>query len=467
MSTITRFAPSPTGYLHLGGARTALYAWLQARQQGGQFILRIEDTDQARSTEEAVEAILAGMAWLGLTYDAQPVYQTERFDRYHAIINQLLAAGLAYRCRCDKTRLEQLRADQMAAQQKPRYDGRCRAAQVSEDEPHVVRFRQPHTGEVRFDDQVRGSICVRNQELDDLILRRSDGTPTYNLTVVVDDHDMGITQVIRGDDHINNTPRQINLYQALGWDIPQFAHLPMILGSDGSRLSKRHGAVSVMHYAEAGYLPEALLNYLLRLGWSHGDQEIFSQAEMLQHFKVAAVNKAPASFNQDKLNWLNQHYIKQAELARLASLLVPHLAACGVVTEPDAKLQAVIAAQRERADTLVELARIAVFYYQDVTEFAPKAAKKAFKGDPIPALTQVRERLTALEHWQRPAIHQAVADTVVALDVGFGKVAMPLRVAVTGGMPSPELDLTLELVGQEATIRRIDRAIDYLQETTA
>ena len=375
--------------------------------------------------------------------------------------------GIAYRCCCDKTRLEQLRADQMAAKQKPRYDGNCREAQVSADEPHVVRFRQPQTGEVRFEDQVRGTICVRNQELDDLIIQRTDGTPTYNLTVVVDDHDMGITQVIRGDDHINNTPRQINLYQALGWEVPEFAHLPMILGADGARLSKRHGAESVTQYREAGYLPEAMNNYLLRLGWSHGDQEIFSLTEMLQHFDVTAVNKAPASFNQQKLNWLNQHYMKQAELVRLATLLLPHLAAYGVTTEPDNKLQAVIAAQRDRADTLVELARIAVFYYQDSVEFEPKAAKKAFKGDPIPGLTQVRDRLAALETWERPAIHQAVADTVADLEVGFGKVAMPLRVAVTGGMPSPELDLTLELVGQDATLRRIDQTIAYLQERTA
>jgi glutamyl-tRNA synthetase len=467
MPTITRFAPSPTGYLHVGGARTALFSWLHARQQGGQFILRIEDTDQARSTQAAVEAILAGMEWLGLDYDAQPVYQTKRFDRYDAVINQLLDTGLAYRCCCEKTRLEQLRTEQMAAKQKPRYDGHCRELNVSADQPHVIRFRQPTEGEVRFVDQVRGEISVQNQELDDLIIRRSDGYPTYNLTVVVDDHDMGITQVIRGDDHINNTPRQINLYQALGWAIPQFAHLPMILGEDGTRLSKRHGAVSVLHYQETGYLPEALINYLLRLGWSHADQELFNQAEMLQQFSLAAVNKAPASFNQKKLIWINQHYLKNAELSRLATLLTPHLAALGVETEPDAKLQAVIAAQRERADTLVELARISAFYYQDITQFEPKTAKKAFKGDAENALTQVRERLSTLKTWQREPIHQAVAETVAALDVGFGKVAMPLRVAVTGGMPSPELDLTLKLVGQVATLRRIDHAINTLQEKIA
>lgn len=465
MSVITRFAPSPTGYLHLGGARTALFSWLYARQQGGRFILRIEDTDQARSSEAAVQAILAGMDWLGLTPDAEPVYQTHRFARYDAVINQLLAAGLAYRCTCSPERLAALRAEQLAAKQKPRYDGLCRNRQVAAERPHVVRFCQPATGDVGFVDQVRGAIRVQNQELDDLIIRRTDGTPTYNLTVVVDDHDMGITHVIRGDDHINNTPRQIHLYRALGWDSPTFAHIPMILGEDGSRLSKRHGAVSVLHYREAGFLPEAMLNYLARLGWSHGDQEIFSQDELIQHFSLAAVNTAPASFNLKKLLWLNQHYLKTAETTRLAELLLPHLAALGIHTTADTKLHAVIAAQRERADTLAELARISAFYYQDVATFEPKAARKAFKGNPVPALQQVQERLAALDTWQQATIHQAVADTVAALEVGFGKVALPLRVAATGGMPSPELDLTLVLVGRPATLRRIAHAIAYLQKS--
>ncbi len=467
MSVITRFAPSPTGYLHLGGARTALFAWLYARQQGGRFILRIEDTDQARSSEAAVQAILAGMDWLSLTPDAEPVYQTHRFARYDAVINQLLAAGLAYRCTCSPERLAALRAEQLAAKQKPRYDGLCRNRQVAAEQPHVVRFCQPATGDVGFVDQVRGAIQMQNQELDDLIIRRTDGTPTYNLTVVVDDHDMGITHVIRGDDHINNTPRQIHLYRALGWDSPTFAHIPMILGEDGSRLSKRHGAVSVLHYREAGFLPEAMLNYLARLGWSHGDQEIFSQDQLIQHFSLAAVNTAPASFNLKKLLWLNQHYLKTAETTRLAELLLPHLAALGIHTTADTKLHAVIAAQRERADTLAELARISAFYYQDVATFEPKAARKAFKGNPVPALQQVQERLAALDTWQQATIHQAVADTVAALEVGFGKVALPLRVAVTGGMPSPELDLTLVLVGRTATLRRIAHAIDYLLKSDA
>ena len=462
MSVITRFAPSPTGYLHVGGARTALFSWLYARQQGGRFILRIEDTDQARSSKEAEQAILDGMNWLGLDYDAEPVYQTDRFTRYDEVITQLLATGFAYRCTCSTERLTALRAEQLAAKQKPRYDGHCRNRQVSAAQPHVVRFCQPAAGDVVFTDQVRGTIQVQNQELDDLIIRRTDGSPTYNLTVVVDDHDMGITHVIRGDDHINNTPRQIHLYRALGWDQPTFAHIPMILGEDGSRLSKRHGAVSVLHYRETGFLPEAMLNYLARLGWSHGDQEIFSQEELIQHFSLTAVNTAPASFNLKKLHWLNQHYLKTGEVARLADLLLPHLAALGIHIAADARLQAVIAAQRERADTLAELARISAFYYQDFDSFEPKAAKKAFKGNPVPALQRAQERLIALDTWQQATIHQAVADTVAALDVGFGKVALPLRVAVTGGMPSPELDLTLELVGRTATLRRIAQAITRL-----
>ena len=465
MPVITRFAPSPTGYLHLGGARTALFSWLYARQQGGRFILRIEDTDQVRSSRAAVQAILDGMNWLGLDHDAEPVYQTHRFARYDEVITQLLAAKLAYRCTCSPERLAALRTAQLAAKQKPRYDGHCRNRQVSPEQPHVVRFRQPQSGEIVFADQVRGAIRIQNQELDDLIIRRTDGSPTYNLTAVTDDHDMGITHVIRGDDHINNTPRQIHLYQALGWNNPTFAHLPMLLGEDGSRLSKRHGAVSILHYHEAGFLPEAMLNYLARLGWSHGDQEIFSRDELIQHFSLTDVNTAPASFNLKKLYWLNQHYLKNAAVSRLADSLLPHLAAIGIHTTADTKLQAVIAAQRERADTLAELARISAFYYQDFTTFEPKAAKKAFKGNPVPALQQVQKRLATLDTWQQAAIHQAITDTVTALNIGFGKVALPLRVAVTGGMPAPELDLTLALIGSTSTLRRIAHTIDYLQES--
>ncbi len=467
MTVKTRFAPSPTGYLHVGGARTALFSWLYARRHGGHFVLRIEDTDLERSTQASVNAILEGMTWLGLEYDEGPFYQTHRFDHYNEVIDTLMEKGLAYRCNCSKERLEKLREEQMAAKQKPRYDGHCCDREISPDEPHVIRFRNPLEGEVTFDDLIRGRITVANSELDDLIVRRSDGSPTYNLTVVVDDHDMGITQVIRGDDHINNTPRQINLYQAMGWDVPAFAHVPMILGDDGSRLSKRHGAVSVMQYKEEGYLPEALLNYLVRLGWSHGDQELFSVDEMIELFDLEAVNRAPSTFNTDKLNWINQQYIKDADPAHVARLLSPHMGDLGIDPSEGPGLVEVVEVQRERASTLVELAAISAFYYRDFEEFDPKACKKAFKGEADQALAAVSQRLAALDAWEREAIHDAIKETVDALGVGFGKVAMPLRIAVTGGAPSPDLDLTLYLVGREASLRRIDRAIATIQDTRA
>ena len=463
MTIKTRFAPSPTGYLHVGGARTALFSWLYARRHGGQFVLRIEDTDLERSTADSVNAILEAMDWLGLDYDEGPYYQTQRFDRYNEVIDQLLAAGHAYRCTCSKNRLDVLRAEQMANKQKPRYDGHCRALEVDPDEPHVVRFRNPQDGDVVIDDLIRGAIVVSNAELDDLIIRRTDGSPTYNLSVVVDDYDMGITQVIRGDDHINNTPRQINMFRAMGWPVPDFAHVPMILGDDGARLSKRHGAVSVMQYKEDGFLPEALLNYLVRLGWSHGDQEIFSRAEMVEYFDLGAVNRAPSAFNTEKLIWVNQQYIKTADPARLAVLVGAFLDAEGVATAQGADLASVIEAQRERAGTLVELAALCRFYYQDFEEFEPAAARKALKDGADNALGGVRSKLDALPDWERAAIHDAIAQTVDELGVGFGKVAMPLRVAVTGGAPSPDLDLTISLVGRDATLRRIDRAVSYIR----
>ncbi|HOP17056.1 MAG: glutamate--tRNA ligase [Chromatiaceae bacterium] len=463
MTIKTRFAPSPTGYLHVGGARTALFSWLYARRHGGQFVLRIEDTDLERSTEDSVNAILEAMDWLDLDYDEGPYYQTQRFDRYNEVIDQLLAAGQAYRCTCSKDRLDVLRAEQMANKQKPRYDGHCRGRDVDPDQPHVVRFLNPQDGDVVIDDLIRGSIVVSNTELDDLIIRRTDGSPTYNLSVVVDDHDMGITQVIRGDDHINNTPRQINMFRAMGWPVPAFGHVPMILGDDGARLSKRHGAVSVMQYKEDGFLPEALLNYLVRLGWSHGDQELFGRAEMVEYFDLAAVNRAPSAFNTEKLVWVNQQYIKTADLARLADLVREFMDADGVATAQGPDLAAVIDAQRERAGTLVELAALCRFYYRDFAEFDAAAAKKALKDGADEALGCARGKLESLPDWERTAIHDAIAQAVGELGVGFGKVAMPLRVAVTGGAPSPDLDLTVHLVGRDATLRRIDRAISYIR----
>lgn len=464
MTVRTRFAPSPTGYLHVGGARTALFSWLHTRKHGGRFVLRIEDTDLERSTEESVNAILEGMTWLGLEYEEGPFYQTHRFERYNEVIDQLLEKGLAYRCDCSKERLDRLREEQMARKVKPRYDGCCRHREVDPRLPHVIRFRNPDTGSVVFDDLVRGRISVANEELDDLIIRRSDGSPTYNLSVVVDDADMKITHVIRGDDHINNTPRQINLLNALELPVPEYGHLPMILGDDGARLSKRHGAVSVMQYMEEGFLPEALLNYLVRLGWSHGDQEIFSLDEMVALFDLGEVNKAPSTFNTEKLLWINQHYIKSDDPKRIARLLSPHLGKLDIDPTEGPALVQVVELQRERASTLVELARISAFYYRDFENFDEKAAKKALKPAAQEALALVRLRLADLEYWKREDIHNVIDQTVKTLGVGFGKVAMPVRVAVTGGSPSPDLDLTMEMIGQAACLRRIDKALDYIQK---
>ncbi|MDJ0740601.1 MAG: glutamate--tRNA ligase [Gammaproteobacteria bacterium] len=465
MTIRTRFAPSPTGYLHVGGARTALFSWLFARRHGGKFVLRIEDTDRERSTQESVNAILEGMTWLGLEYDEGPFYQTHRFERYNEVVGRLLDKGLAYRCNCSRERLDGIREQQLARKEKPRYDGHCRDRAVSPDEPHVIRFRNPLSGDVVVDDLVRGRVVVGNAELDDLVIRRSDGSPTYNLTVFVDDHDMAISHVIRGDDHLNNTPRQINMLRALDWDVPHYAHVPMILGDDGARLSKRHGAVSVMQYLQDGYLPEALLNYLVRLGWSHGDQEIFAVDEMIQLFELDGVNRAPSAFNTEKLRWLNQQYIKDSDPARIAHLLSSHLGDLGIDPTEGPALTAVIEAQRERASTLIELAEISAFYYRDFESFDAKAAGKAFKAGADDALLAARTRLAGLGDWAREAIHAAVQATVDELGVGFGKVAMPLRVAITGGAPSPDLDLTLFLVGRDATVRRIDKAIERIRST--
>ncbi|NKN31966.1 glutamate--tRNA ligase [Marichromatium bheemlicum] len=464
MTVRTRFAPSPTGYLHVGGARTALFSYLFARRHGGQFVLRIEDTDLERSTEESVNAILEGMTWLGLDYDEGPFYQTHRFDRYNQVIDELLDKGLAYRCDCPRERLDQLREDQMARKVKPRYDGHCRNRQVDPDKPHVIRFKNPADGVVVVDDMIRGRMPFNNAELDDLIIRRSDGSPTYNLTVVVDDADMGITHVIRGDDHINNTPRQINILRALGCDIPKYAHVPMILGDDGARLSKRHGAVSVMSYREQGYLPEALLNYLVRLGWSHGDQEIFSLEEMIELFDISAVNKAASAFNTDKLDWLNQHYLHHAEPARIARLLSPHLGQLGVDPSTGPELTDVVKAQAARAKTLAELARISTFCYQDFDEFDETSAKKHLRPvarEPLERLRAAFEMM-AYEDWQPDDLKRVVERVSEELEVKMGKVAQPLRVAIVGRAASPGIEETLMLVGKEATLRRIDKALAYI-----
>jgi len=464
MTIKTRFAPSPTGYLHVGGARTALFSWLYARKHGGRFVLRVEDTDLERSTQESVNAILEGMTWLGLEYDEGPFYQTHRFDRYNEVIDELLEKGLAYRCNCSKERLETLREEQMKRKEKPRYDGHCRDKFVDPNEPHVIRFRNPADGVVVFEDMVRGRLAFQNTELDDLIIRRTEGSPTYNLTVVVDDWDMGITHVIRGDDHINNTPRQINLLRAMGAEPPKYAHVPMILGDDGARLSKRHGAVSVMQYREQGILPEALLNYLVRLGWSYGDREHFSIDEMIELFDIEDVNKAASAFNTEKLLWLNQHYIKSDKPERIAHLLSPHMGELGIDPAIGPDLVEVVKAQRERAKSLVELAEISAFYYKDFDSYDEKSATKAFKEAAIEPLEKVKEKLSALAAWEREALHGCIHQTVEELEIGMGKLGMPLRLAVTGGSPAPDLDLTLQLIGREATLRRIDKALGYIRQ---
>lgn len=464
MTVKTRFAPSPTGYLHVGGARTALFSWLHARKHGGKFVLRIEDTDLQRSTAESINAILEGMTWLGLEYDEGPLYQTDRFDRYNEIIQQLLDEGLAYRCDCSQQRLDKLREGQMQRKEKPRYDGHCRGREIDSGSPHVVRFRTPDTGNIIVNDLVRGKVVFHNNELDDLVIRRTDGSPTYNLTVVVDDLDMGITTVIRGDDHLNNTPRQINILQALGKEPPEYAHVPMILGDDGARLSKRHGAVSVMEYRKQGILPEALLNYLVRLGWSHGDREIFPVDDMIELFDITDVNRAASSFNTDKLLWLNQHYIKNDDPARIARLLSPHMGDLGVDPSVDPPLVDVVIAQQERAQSLVELARISAFFYEDFEDYDESSAKKHLRPVAREPLRQMRAALEALGDWRPEGLHQAVVDVAGALDLKMGKVAQPLRVAIAGRAASPGIDVTLHLTGREACLRRIDRALDFIQK---
>lgn len=464
MTEKTRFAPSPTGYLHVGGARTALFSWLHARKHGGKFVLRIEDTDLQRSTAESINAILEGITWLGLEYDEGPFYQTERFDRYNEIIQELLDNDHAYRCDCSQERLDALREGRMQRKEKPRYDGHCRSRKIDPECPHVVRFRNPDAGIITVDDLVRGKVVFHNEELDDLIIRRTDGSPTYNLTVVVDDMDMEITTVIRGDDHLNNTPRQSNILRALGYEPPKYAHVPMILGDDGSRLSKRHGAVSVMEYRKQGVLPEALLNCLVRLGWSHGDQEIFTVDDMIELFDIADVNRAASAFNTDKLLWLNQHYIKNDDPARIARLLSPHIGDIGIDPAGDPPLVDVVIAQQERAQTLVEMAEISAFFYRDYDEFDEKSAKKHLRPVAREPLERMRVALVSIEHWQPESLHQAVIDVAESLELKMGKVAQPLRVAVAGRAASPGIDVTLHLVGKEACLRRIDRALGYIQK---
>ena len=459
----TRFAPSPTGYLHIGGVRTALFCWLYAKKHGGTFVLRIEDTDRERSTEEAIQVILDGMEWLSLRPDEGPFFQTDRLARYQELAEQLLEQGDAYHCYCSKEELDEMRREQIARREKPRYNGRCRDRKepLAGVKP-VVRFRNPDTGQVVVDDLVRGRVVFENKELDDLVLMRSDGTATYNFSVVVDDWDMQITHVIRGDDHLNNTPRQINIYKALDAEHPHYAHVPLILGQDGSRLSKRHGAVSVLHYRKEGFLPEAMLNYLVRLGWSHGDQELFTVDEMCELFDLSGVNKAASTFNPDKLLWLNQQHIMKAGTDRLACELEHQLECLGVDTADGPPAEGVVGALRERAQTMHEMAQSSLFFYQDFEQYHEKAARKNLQAGTREALAKVREALADLSDWHAGPIHKAIIATAEAMDLKLGKVAQPVRVAVSGGPVSPPIDVTLELLGREKTLARLDRALAYI-----
>ena len=460
----TRFAPSPTGVLHVGGARTALFCWLYTKKVDGRFVLRIEDTDLERSTPESVQAILDAMQWLGLDYDEGPYYQTQRFERYLEVIKQLIEQGHAYYCECSRERLDDLREQQMAAKQKPRYDGCCRelGLQADSGKPMVVRFNNPQQGFVRFLDHVKGEISVSNSELDDLIIARSDGSPTYNLSVVVDDMDMGISHVLRGDDHVNNTPRQINILNALAAPVPEYAHVPMILGDDGKRLSKRHGAVGVMEYFAAGYLPEALLNYLVRLGWSHGDQEIFTLQEMIDNFSLDGLNKSASSFNTDKLKWVNQQYLMSSPLDRIVQLVKQRLDLLELDYDDDFEFATVVDLYRQRVFTINELVDSILYCFQDFAAYDEKAAQKVLKPAALEPLQRLLDLLAELDTWNALSIHAVVAKVTEELEVGMGKVGQPLRVAVTGGSFSPPIDQTVELLGKERSMHRIQRAIDYI-----
>ena len=469
MSVRTRFAPSPTGYLHIGGVRTALFNWLYARHCGGTFVLRIEDTDKERSTNESVQAILEGMAWMGLDYDEGPIYQTDRLERYKEVIDQLLDAGQAYRCYCTREELDKVREEQRAQGIKPRYNRHCRDQHNPErpDVESVIRFKNPLEGSVQFDDAIRGQIVISNEELDDLVITRANGTPTYNFAVVVDDIDMGITHVIRGDDHVNNTPRQINIFEVLGAALPIFVHVPMIVGGDGQRLSKRHGAVSVLQYRDEGFLPEAMQNYLVRLGWSSGDQEIFSLDEMISSFDIQDVNRAASAFDIDKLKWLNQHYIKASDSAQLVSLLSDRLKDRGIDVSSGPPVDDVVSALRERAQTLDEMADKSEYFFSEFEDYDVNAAQKHLRPVARDMLADVRSRLSVVEPWSAELIHAQVMATVEDYDAKLGKLAQPLRVAVSGTAATPPIDETLLLVGKARTIDRIDRALVFIDRRMA
>jgi len=451
MSVVTRFAPSPTGYLHVGGARTALYSWLYAKRNNGKFILRIEDTDLERSTPEAVQAILDGMEWLGMKGDGEIFYQTKRFELYKEFVQKLVDEDKAYKCYCSKERLDALRAEQESNGQRTEYDGKCShgAQAPSADAPYVVRFRNPKEGSVKWTDAIRGDMEISNSEMDDMIILRTDGSPTYNFCVVIDDWQMGMTHVVRGEDHLINTAKQINIFEAFAATVPTYAHCSMILGDDGKKLSKRHGAVGVMQYRDDGYLPQALINYLVRLGWSHGDH-------------IKDINKSASAFNTEKLNWMNQEYMKNLPASEVANHLVWHFENQGIDTTNGPKLASIVEIQAERVKTLKEMAEISTYFYQDFEQLDEKAAKKHLRPVAKDALVLVQQKLAAITEWTGDNIQAAINLTAEELEVGMGKVGMPLRVAATGSGNSPSLDVTLVLLDKSKVISRIDVALEYI-----
>jgi glutamyl-tRNA synthetase len=459
----TRFAPSPTGDLHIGGARTALFCWLHSRANQGDFILRIEDTDIERSTQAATDGIIESMAWLGLDYNQGPFYQSKRMGRYQEVITQLLESGSAYRCDCSPEKLTELRENQRAGGEKPRYDSCCRDKDLAGTDSHVIRFKNPTTGSVSFDDLIRGTITIANSELDDLIIARSDGSPTYNLTVVVDDWDMGITHVIRGDDHINNTPRQINLLNALKAKLPLYGHVPMILGADTKRLSKRHGATSVLAYREQGILPSALINYLVRLGWSHGDQELFTVDELIATFSLETINHSPAIFDPEKLLWVNQQHLLMLHTEELIPHLMPFLKKKAIVVQQNPPLEKIVEQLAPRSKTLIEMADQVHYFYHDPESYAEKAEKKELTDASLPVLEHMLQKLRQLDDWNTESLATTIKDSIETLGINMNKIAQPLRTAVTGDTNSPSIQVTLYLIGQKSCCRRIEVAIEHIK----
>jgi len=469
MKIRTRFAPSPTGYLHIGGARTALFNWLYAKQHNGEYILRIEDTDRERSKNEFTENIFSSLKWLKIESDIEPIYQSKRTEKYQKVIEKLLDEGNAYHCYCSKQRLDDLREEQMRNKQKPRYDGHCRTLSTNNkpktSSKPVVRFKNPQEDSISLEDQVRGNVTVNNSELDDLIIARSDGSPTYHLTVVVDDIDLAITHVIRGDDHLNNSFRQYNIFNALNAAIPTYAHIPLIHGKDGKRLSKRHGAVSVSQYKAEGILADALLNYLARLGWSHGDQEVFTIAEMIELFNLSSVQKSPATFDMDKLLWVNQQHMKKLSAEDVRNDYQQYKDIHTNSAPISDNFAVVWSKLKDRSKTLQEFDDSSAFIYNDIEEYDVKAAKKLFIADNIQVLSALKAKLSKIDSWSAENIHTNIKLTAEDLGLKMGKIAPPLRLAVTGGADSPSIDVTLELLGNVKCLERIDQAIDYIRNT--